>query len=100
MSHVSVRLLLASLALALAAGVAQGRSSDPDSQHEGNEEARSPRILKDESQLTSGFITIKGARLNYQAEAGLQVVYVKDPKDDDPPPRHDDKGEPAPIPQH
>lgn len=87
MSFAFVRGLCVSLVLTTAVQAADG------------DEVDSPRILKDESQTTSGTLTIKGAKLPYQAEAGVEVVYLKDPKDDDPQPKND-KGDPPPIPQH
>ena len=60
------------------------------------EPTESPRYLKDESQLTKGSISIGGKAVSYQAEAGLQVVYVKDPHDDDPPAPKEDRSGPAP----
>ena len=59
-----------------------------------------PRMLKDDSQSSSGSLTIHGTKITYQAEAGVQVVYLKDPKDDDPPPPHDEHGNPPAPPQH
>jgi carboxypeptidase C (cathepsin A) len=80
-------------------GAASAREADPkDSGHSATDD-ESPRILKDESQVTTGTITVKGAKVSYQAEAGVQVVYLKDPRDDDPQP-HDDKGGSSPILQH
>src|SRR4051812_47725495 len=99
MTRQSVLRLLASLALAGAVGMLQAKESEPDSKHDSSDEPDSLRILKDESQITSGFITIRGAKVSYQAQAGVQAVYLKDPKDEDPQ-RHDDKGDPPPIPQH
>ena len=84
MSFPFVRTLLVSIVLTTAVHAAD--SDDVDS----------PRILKDESQTTSGSLTIKGAKLPYQAEAGVEVVYLKDPKDDDPQPKND-KGDPPPM---
>ena len=51
--------------------------------------------LNEEKYVSSGSIVIGRARLLYQAEAGLQVIYVKDPKEDGPP---GDQGKPALIP--
>jgi carboxypeptidase C (cathepsin A) len=99
MIRTSARTLLIALFLTTAVSALHARDSDSDSKHDGDE-VDSPRILKDESQVTSGSITVKGGHLAYQAEAGVQVIYLKDPKDDDPAPRHDDKGESPPIPQH
>jgi carboxypeptidase C (cathepsin A) len=39
----------------------------------------------DESSRTTGSVTVGGRTLVYQAEAGLEVVHVKDPNDADPP---------------
>jgi carboxypeptidase C (cathepsin A) len=100
MTGPSVPKLLAALVLAATVSTSFAKESDPESKRDSSDEPESPRILKDESQTTSGFITIKGAKLTYVAEAGVQVVYLKDPKDEDPQPRHDDKGDPPPIPQH
>ncbi len=52
-----------------------------------------PRHLKDEVSLTTGTLTIGGKSLSYGAEAGILVVYVKDPMDSDPPSANDN---PAP----
>ena len=64
------------------------------------EELDSPRYLKDDSQMSSGVISVRGSRIAYQAEAGVQVIYLKDPRDDDPPPPHDEHGNPPPITPH
>jgi carboxypeptidase C (cathepsin A) len=59
------------------------------------EPTESPRYLKDEQQLTSGSVTVAGRAMSYQAEAGILVVHVKDPLDDDPPlPKEDRQGPP------
>ncbi len=42
-----------------------------------------PRHLKDEVSLTTGTLTIGGKSLSYGAEAGILVVYLKDPMDCD-----------------
>ena len=60
------------------------------------EPTESPRYLRDESKTTSGSVTLAGHALAYQAEAGILVVHVKDPLDDDAPPAHDDKSGPPP----
>ena len=86
MTRPSVRMLLAVLALTAVMSAAHAKDTDQDSKHDSGDEQDSPRILKDESQTTSGSITVKGAKLPYQAEAGVLVVYLKDPMDDDPPP--------------
>jgi carboxypeptidase C (cathepsin A) len=48
-----------------------------------------PRHLKDEVSLSTGTLTIGGKSLGYSAEAGILVVYVKDPMDADPPTAND-----------
>src|SRR6202035_2585986 len=55
------------------------------------EPTESPRYLKDERQASSGSVLIGGHAIGYQAEAGILVVHVKDPLDDDPPPPRDEK---------
>src|SRR3984885_1839238 len=63
------------------------------------EPTESPRYLKDEQQVTSGSVTVAGRAMSYQAEAGILVVHVKDPLDDDPPlPKDDRQGPPPPQP--
>ncbi|MGC1520397.1 MAG: hypothetical protein WA803_02555, partial [Steroidobacteraceae bacterium] len=44
------------------------------------------------SKVTQGSITIGGRAIGYQSEAGILVVHVKDPMDDDPQPAREDKG--------
>ena len=58
--------------------------------------SESPRFLHDDHQTTQGSITVAGRAIAYQAEAGILVVHVKDPMDDDPPPPRDDRTAPAP----
>jgi carboxypeptidase C (cathepsin A) len=63
------------------------------------EPTESPRFLKDEKQATQGSISVGGHAMSYQAEAGILVVHVKDPLDDDPaPPKDDRTGPPPPQP--
>jgi len=93
-------LVSACLGLIWNLGVAHAHGSDQDAKHEPPDDSDVPRILKDESQTTSGSITVRGTKIAYQAEAGVQVVYLKDPKDDDPQPPHDDHATPPPIPLH
>ena len=52
----------------------------------------SPKYLKDEHQSTSGSVNVGGKSIAYQAEAGIEVIHVTDPMDDDPP--HEDKSGP------
>jgi carboxypeptidase C (cathepsin A) len=60
------------------------------------EPTESPRYLHDESKGTQGSITIGGHALGYQSEAGILVVHLKDPLDDDAPPLREDKSTPPP----
>ncbi|HEY3784663.1 MAG TPA: hypothetical protein VGL55_05235 [Steroidobacteraceae bacterium] len=95
--------LLAGLCLSLTVNPLQAKDADHEEarhEHPAVEESHSPRFLKDESQTTSGTITAHGVKIAYQAEAGVQVVYVKDPKDEDPPPPHDEHNNPPPPPVH
>src|ERR1700722_15325120 len=63
------------------------------------EPTESPRYLKDEHQTTQGSISVGGHGLAYQAEAGVLVVHVKDPMDDDAPlPKEERPGPPPPQP--
>ena len=60
------------------------------------EPTESPRYLRDEQSVAQGSVTIAGKALRYQSEAGILVVHVKDPMDDDPPPLREDKSAPSP----
>jgi carboxypeptidase C (cathepsin A) len=60
--------------------------------------SESSRLLHDAHQTTQGSITVEGHAIAYQAEAGVLVVHVKDPMDDDPPAPHDEHGNPPPPP--
>jgi carboxypeptidase C (cathepsin A) len=60
------------------------------------EPTESPRYLHDEFKVTQGSITMGGHALGYQSEAGILVVHVKDPMDDDAPPVREDKSGPPP----
>jgi carboxypeptidase C (cathepsin A) len=60
------------------------------------EPTESPRYLQDEFKVTQGSMTIGGHALGYQSEAGILVVHVKDPLDDDAPPPREDRTGPLP----
>jgi carboxypeptidase C (cathepsin A) len=60
--------------------------------------SESSRLLHDAHQTTQGSITVEGHAIAYQAEAGVLVVHVKDPMDDDPPAPRDEHGNPPPPP--
>ncbi|MDP9014316.1 MAG: peptidase S10 [Pseudomonadota bacterium] len=63
------------------------------------EPSESPRYLHDERRTTQGSMTIGGHILGFQAEAGVLVVHVKDPMDDDAPlPKEERTGPPPPQP--
>jgi len=63
------------------------------------EPTESPRYLQDASQRTQASVTIGGHVVPYQAEAGLLVVHLKDPMDEDaPPPKDERTGPPPPQP--
>jgi carboxypeptidase C (cathepsin A) len=92
---------VASLACASALCFAAERvlGESPDTKAAITAEAESPRYLKDEQQESVGSVTVAGRALNYRAEAGILVVHVKDPLDDDPaPPKEDRQGPPPPQP--
>ena len=61
--------------------------------------SESPRYLHDQHQTTQASMMIGGHAVAYQAEAGVLVVHVKDPMDDDAPvPKEDRTGPPPPQP--
>jgi carboxypeptidase C (cathepsin A) len=99
-----IRLLLGSslLSATLGASLASGAQRSPTSETPDAkisvvpEPTESPRYLKDEVKVTQGSITVGGRPLGYQAEAGVLVIHVKDPLDDDAPPLRDDKAAPPP----
>jgi carboxypeptidase C (cathepsin A) len=89
------------IALLLAAGTAYAAQHSPPNDAADTtkvavvpEPGESPKYLKDEHQSTSGSINVAGKALGYQAEAGILVIHVTDPMDDDPP--HEDKNGPPP----
>ena len=53
-----------------------------------------PAHLKDEASQSTGTLNVGGKALAYRAEAGILVVYLKDPMDSDPPSAGD---KPAPA---
>lgn len=56
-----------------------------------------PLQLSDESHLSHGVITVAGAKIDYQSEAGVEVIYTKDPYEDDPPTAGADHGAAPPA---
>jgi carboxypeptidase C (cathepsin A) len=91
------------ISAALGASISMGAehpapSAAADAKTSAPEPTETPRFLKDEHQVTSGTVVVAGRPIGYQAEAGILVVHVKDPLDDDPPPAHEESGA-APAPQ-
>jgi carboxypeptidase C (cathepsin A) len=85
----------------LCAGAAPPAGGDkPDTKSAASPDADdSPRYLRDEHKTTQGSLSQAGHVSSYQAEAGLLVVYLKDPLDDDPPPPKEERsGSPPPQP--
>jgi carboxypeptidase C (cathepsin A) len=91
-------LLSAAFAASPAPGAERSSPSDaPDTKISVVPEAtESPRYLRDEFKVAQGSITVGGRALGYQSEAGILVVHVKDPMDDDAPPLREDKSAPPP----
>ena len=91
-------LLGATLAATLSPGAERSSPNDvPDTKISVvPEPTESPRYLRDEQSVAQGSVTIAGKALRYQSEAGILVVHVKDPMDDDPPPLREDKSAPSP----
>jgi len=71
-------------------------SSDNKGPAASPEPSESPRFLRDDRQVTQGSVTINGKTIAYQAEAGVMVVHLKDPLDDDPPPPREERSGPQP----
>jgi carboxypeptidase C (cathepsin A) len=101
---VRITLLLGSslLGATLAASLSSGAERSPISETPDAkisvvpEPTESPRYLKDEAKVTQGSISLGGRALSYQSEAGILVIHVKDPMDDDAPPLREDKAAPPP----
>ena len=74
------------LALVAALSIASLQAAADDSSENSGADvlSQSPRFLTDERSLTQGSVTIGGQKLEYQAEAGLLVVHLTDPMDEDP----------------
>ena len=68
----------------LAATTAKEPAEKPDKSAQAAEEREAVHPLKDESQRTSQSITVGGRTLLYQTEAGVVLVHVKDPLDEEP----------------
>jgi len=79
----------------LAATATKDRPEKADKAATAVEDREALRHLKDESQRTSQSITIGGRTLGYQTEAGVLVVHVKDPLDEEAAPATADRTVPA-----
>ena len=91
--------LSAAAAVSIAAAAERSASADaPDNKAQAAQEptSESPRFLHDDHQVTQGSINIGGRSVAYQAEAGVMVVHLKDPLDDDPPLPKDERSGPPP----
>jgi carboxypeptidase C (cathepsin A) len=89
--------LLSSTAIGLSSMAADRTSaSDSEDSKAAAAESETTRFLHDEHQVTQGSVQIGGKAFAYQAEAGVLVVHVKDPLDDDAPPPKEDRNGPAP----
>lgn len=63
------------------------------------EPTESPKYLQDQHQTSQGAYVAGGHAVSYQAEAGVLVVHVKDPMDEDAPvPKEERMGPPSPQP--
>ncbi len=67
-----------------------------DAKTSSDAQSESPRHLRDDQQMTPGSVTIGGKPLAYQAQAGVMVIHLKDPMDDDPPAPREDRSSPPP----
>ena len=69
----------------LAAAASKEPAEKSDKAAQAGEEREAAHPLKDESQRSSQSITVGGRTLHYQAEAGVLLVHLKDPLDEEPP---------------
>lgn len=101
-SAVWLRWSLLPALLAMSALTTLHAASDPKHEDDKkNEDAAakslSPLHLSDEMRVTQGSASIGGKKMPYQAEAGILVVHLRDPLDDDPPqPAEGEKPPPQP----
>jgi carboxypeptidase C (cathepsin A) len=86
-------LLGAAAAIPIAAAAERTASGDAaDTKTPAASENELERHLHEALQVSQGSVTIAGRTQGYQAEAGVMVVHLKDPLDDDPPPPGDARG--------
>ncbi len=81
---ISATVLGLSLPALGATPAAKDKSDKPEKAAEADEREL-PRHLNDDAQRTMQSIAVGGRTLAYQAEAGVLVVHVKDPLDEEPP---------------
>ena len=86
-----LRLWITAIVLGLslpALGAAPAAQDKPDKSEKTakGDEREVPRPLKDEAQSTMHSMALGGRTLTYQAEAGVLVVHLKDPLDEESPP--------------
>ena len=88
--------LLAMSALT-AHAAADPKHEDNDKKEDAATKSLASLHLSDEMRVTQGSASIGGKKTPYQAEAGVMVVYLHDPQDDDPPqPAEGEKPPPQP----
>src|SRR4030095_17211399 len=76
---------------------ADPKHEESDKKEDAAAKSLSPLHLSDEVRVTQGSASIGGKKTPYQAEAGVMVVYLRDPQDDDPPqPAEGEKPPPQP----
>jgi carboxypeptidase C (cathepsin A) len=76
---------------------ADPKHEENDKKEDAAAKSLSPLHLSDEVRVTQGSASIGGKKTPYQAEAGVMVVYLRDPIDDDPPqPAEGEKPPPQP----
>jgi carboxypeptidase C (cathepsin A) len=78
--------LAAQAAPATTTAAAEAASPGASSSSDADQGPADPRHLRDEVAFGTGNAAIGGKTLAYRTEAGIQVVYLSDPMDRDPPP--------------
>lgn len=89
--------LFALSALTTLHAAADPKHEDDKKNEDAAAKSLSPLHLSDEMRVTQGSVSIGGKKTPYQAEAGILVVHLRDPLDDDPPqPGEGEKPPPQP----
>ena len=78
-------LLMGAGPLALQAAQESKHEGEGNDKKDSAEQSESPLHLSDELRVTTASASIGGKKTSYQAEAGVLVVHLRDPLDDDPP---------------